>query len=50
MSEGYHEISSDGAHQAFSRMSTGDAFSVSLDLVLLGPPLRVRVTFTAVPD
>jgi hypothetical protein len=50
MSEGYHEISSDGAHQAFSRASTGDAFSVSLDLVLPGPPLRVRVTFTAAPD
>jgi hypothetical protein len=50
MSAGYHEISSDGAHQAFSRASTGDAFSVSLDLVSPGPPLRVRVTFTAAPD
>ena len=50
MPEGHHEISSDGAHQAFSRASTGDAFSVSLDLVSPGPPLRVRVTFTAAPD
>jgi len=50
MSEGYHEIPSEGAHQAFSRASTGDAFSVSLDLVSPGPPLRVRVTFTAAPD
>ena len=47
---GYHERERTGTRQAFSRVAGGDMFILSIDLLSAGPPLRVRVTLTAMPD
>jgi hypothetical protein len=47
---GFHERQSDGSHEVFSRVAGGDMFILNVDLVSPGPPLRVRIALTAMPD
>jgi hypothetical protein len=47
---GYHERESTSSHEVFSRNAEGDMFILSLELLSLGLPIRVRVNLTAMPD
>jgi len=47
---GYQQTGSKRMSASFIRRLPGDAFRVDLELVAPGPPLRVRMTFTATPD
>ena len=46
----YHERETSSAREALSRMTGGDMFLLDVDLLSSGPPLRVRVDLTAMPD
>ena len=47
---GYRETRTDDAHLSFKRLLPGDQLLVDIALVAPGPPLRLRVTFTAQAD
>jgi len=47
---GYHERESTSTRESFSRLREGDMFMLTLDLLSPGPPIRVRVNLTAMPD
>jgi hypothetical protein len=47
---GYHRTGTDRTSASFVRTLSGDEFRVDLEIALPGPPLRVRMTFTATPD
>lgn len=47
---GYVDAKSDDNGLAFTRKVSGDQFFVGVRVIAPGPPLRLRVTFTAVPD
>lgn len=47
---GYHERESTTTSEAFARVVGGDMFMLTLDLLAPGPPIRVRVNLTAMPD
>jgi hypothetical protein len=47
---GYHSTGADRTSASFVRTLPGDEFRVDLEIVVPGPTLRVRLTFTATPD
>lgn len=47
---GYRAARADPTSASFVRTLSGDEFRVDLEIVVPGPPLRVRMTFTATPD
>ena len=46
----YHAAGADRTSASFVRTLSGDEFRVDLEIVVPGPTLRVRLTFTATPD
>jgi hypothetical protein len=46
---GYLERERSGTREVFSRVDDGLLFTVTLDLLTIGPPLRVRVNLIAMP-
>jgi len=47
--QGYGELKRDDGHVSFARTLPGDEFEVDVAVGSLGPPLRVRATFSARP-
>jgi hypothetical protein len=46
----YARAGADGTSLCFLRLLAGDEFRVDLQVVASGPPLSLRMTFTAIPD
>jgi hypothetical protein len=47
---GYTEARSGDGRSSFARTLPGDRFAVDVVAIAVGPPVRIRVTFTAAPD
>ena len=47
---GYRLTTSDASHIGFARSTAGDAYSLTIESLAPGPPVRGRITFVARPD
>jgi hypothetical protein len=47
---GYQVAAVESSHAIFRRSTGGDVYTLSIEVVSPGPPLRARYQFTAMPD
>ncbi len=47
---GYHQMVSDASRLSYARPLPGDALFVDVAVTAAGPPLKLRVSFSAHPD